>query len=615
MSETIEFVLRCRDMMSSMMPSVASSAHSAFNRINNDIAQTQQRMDAMARPIRLTADTSQLSRVSSMIGGAVGGAISGAVSNVLSNTQQFVSDSLAASMAYSAQVKSFEVLTGSAGAGREMADRLRELKQTTIMGASVYGNAQTLMGFGVGQNEIIDRLRQIGDIAMGDTQRMQSLTLAFAQVRAANKLAGNDLLQFINAGFNPLQVMSERWKEFGYTSAMSIGQLKDQMEKGNISALQISKAFELATAKGGKFYEMMGQIGDTSAGQMMKLKGNWAAMQIDVGNALMPIATQFMEAGAAALHWLNIAKSVPDTLRSEQLEMTSLVNSITQLNDESAVRGRMFDMLQAKYPDMFGYLDKERTSNEELLNVLHRVNDAYNQRIGAAASKLQADEIAKKLKDNEDLAILLRTNIDAIKATGGLSDPIALSMKVYKDPGMLLSIWGNDIASMQEQIDQLNRQHRVLETESVQANTKVTADKWVAQMRLADAIYSDMSQQKERWGNNTAANMVKAAELRKYVHDVRVEMMGQAHPTEWLAGRDWTVFEKLMAGKSAKEQIANAVDGTTSKISGGGQKQIHINFRNVVENMPITVEGGKDVVAEIEPKLEEAMNRIFKSAP
>ena len=72
-------------------------------------------------------------------------------------------------------------------------------------------------------------LRAIGDISMGDTQKLQSLTLAFAQMSSTGKLMGQDLLQMINAGFNPLSVISEK-------TGKSIGVLKDEMSKGAISA-------------------------------------------------------------------------------------------------------------------------------------------------------------------------------------------------------------------------------------------------------------------------------------------------------------------------------------------------------------------------------------------
>ncbi len=67
------------------------------------------------------------------------------------------------------------------------------------------------------------------------------------------------------------------------------------MEEGKISSAAVTKAFDVATSKGGQFYGMMEQIGNTSAGQLQKLKGNFAAFKIDAGNLIMPVASSFME--------------------------------------------------------------------------------------------------------------------------------------------------------------------------------------------------------------------------------------------------------------------------------------------------------------------------------
>jgi tape measure domain-containing protein len=81
---------------------------------------------------------------------------------------------------------------------------------------------KTMMSFGLSSEFAFGKLKNIGDIAMGDAQKMKSLSLAFAQATSAGKLQGQDLMQMINAGFNPLQVISERTGE-------SMASLKERM--------------------------------------------------------------------------------------------------------------------------------------------------------------------------------------------------------------------------------------------------------------------------------------------------------------------------------------------------------------------------------------------------
>ena len=68
---------------------------------------------------------------------------------------------------------------------------------------------QMMLGFNIEVEKVPRYLQAIGDVSMGDTQRFNSLTLAFSQMSAAGKLMGQDLNQMINAGFNPLQIRPE----------------------------------------------------------------------------------------------------------------------------------------------------------------------------------------------------------------------------------------------------------------------------------------------------------------------------------------------------------------------------------------------------------------------
>ena len=113
---------------------------------------------------------------------------------------------------------------------------------------------------------------------MGDSEKFKSLTLAFSQMSATGKLMGQDLLQMINAGFNPLQVISEK-------TGKSIGELKDEMSKGAISTKMVQDAFHAAASEGGQFNGMLEQQSKTMKGALSNLEGAWQYMLNDIGEA------------------------------------------------------------------------------------------------------------------------------------------------------------------------------------------------------------------------------------------------------------------------------------------------------------------------------------------
>lgn len=173
---------------------------------------------------------------------------------------------------------SFETLLGSKDKANELFGAIREFAVNTPMTMnSLASGAQTLLGFGIEAEKVMPILQQIGDISMGDAQKFNSLTLAFAQASSAGKLAGQDFLQMVNAGFNPLNEMAKM-------TGKSISQLKKEMEEGQISTAMLESAFEHATAEGGMFHGMLEKQSQGIQGALSNLQGAWDDMLNDIGS-------------------------------------------------------------------------------------------------------------------------------------------------------------------------------------------------------------------------------------------------------------------------------------------------------------------------------------------
>ena len=124
---------------------------------------------------------------------------------------------------------------------------------------------------------------------------MNSLTLAFAQTQSAGRLMGQDLLQYINAGFNPLNEISKM-------TGISMGVLKDKMEKGAISAEMVTKAFQHATSQGGMFHDSLKNAADTVTGKWGIFMGTVQTKLVAVGDMLKPLTTGVIDFGNSLLN-------------------------------------------------------------------------------------------------------------------------------------------------------------------------------------------------------------------------------------------------------------------------------------------------------------------------
>ena len=172
---------------------------------------------------------------------------------------------------------SFRTLLGSQQASAELMRQMKEFAAATpLQLGDLAKGAQTMLGFNVNAEEIMPMLKAIGDISMGDAQKFQSLTLAFSQMQSVGKLMGQDLLQMINAGFSPLAVMAEK-------TGKSIGEFKEEMSAGAISADMVKQAFIDATSEGGQFYGMLSGQGDTVKGALAQLSGAFTDMFNGIG--------------------------------------------------------------------------------------------------------------------------------------------------------------------------------------------------------------------------------------------------------------------------------------------------------------------------------------------
>lgn len=173
---------------------------------------------------------------------------------------------------------SFKTLAGEQ-VGGELFEQIKEYElRTPMIMQDLASEAQTMLAFNIPAQDVMQHLKAIGDISMGDSEKFKSLTLAFSQMSATGKLMGQDLLQMINAGFNPLQVISEQ-------TGKSIGQLKEEMEKGAISTKMVQDAFHAAASEGGQFNGMLEAQSKTLKGAISNLEGAWQYMLNDIGEA------------------------------------------------------------------------------------------------------------------------------------------------------------------------------------------------------------------------------------------------------------------------------------------------------------------------------------------
>lgn len=194
---------------------------------------------------------------------------------------------------------SFNVLAGSEVKAAKVLGELNDYADDTIWDRStIQSVAQTMLNTGASVEAVVGDLKMLGDVAMGDKNKLQQLGLAFSQVSSATKLQGNDYHQLINAGFNPLLEISEMTGE-------SFASLQEKMSKGLITFDMVKAAFQHATGEGGRFHDSVNKIAKTAYGAFEQLKGKLLKTLLELYDVIQPYIIPVFDALGKALNYVS----------------------------------------------------------------------------------------------------------------------------------------------------------------------------------------------------------------------------------------------------------------------------------------------------------------------
>lgn len=238
----------------------------------------------------------------------------------------------------------FTVLLGSATAATKHVEDLKDFAaKTPFEMAGLADASKQLLSFGIDVEDIMPDLQMLGDISLGNQERFKGLALVFAQVASAGKLSGQDLLQFINQGFNPLQVIAEK-------TGKSMSDLKEEMSDGKITYEMVAEAMKVATSEGGKFFQGMEVASQTLNGQWSTLKDDTMSL---IGDAFMPFSDILKNSVMPALQ--GMVEQMSDAFSNPDIQ-NSISNIATGLGDFAVKIGDLISNWLPKLIEGFSWV-------------------------------------------------------------------------------------------------------------------------------------------------------------------------------------------------------------------------------------------------------------------
>lgn len=341
MSKVLEFLIKLRSDTSAIQVGVARVSSSleglrgVAQRTNNDLRQIGNSAVAIGSSLRQAFSLKNLGSSLMAIPGM----------SFLMNPYTLIAGGVGAIAKLGSEAEmtstAFSVLVGNEEkAGKILKEIAQFGQESPFDKMGLTENAKQMLAFGVETDKVMTYLRQLGDISGGQKEKLDGLSLVMGQVSAAGKLSGQDNLQFINAGFNPLKELQKMHPEKTYA------ELQKAMSKGAITSQHVAEALQHATQEGGQFYGMMDRQSKTLAGRFASLVDNVQEMAVGLYQKIEPILKSVVDHLAGMIPYVSqMLKTLFDWILVGVGWVKSAVEWIVKWKDELMLAGSIIGML------------------------------------------------------------------------------------------------------------------------------------------------------------------------------------------------------------------------------------------------------------------------------
>lgn len=215
---------------------------------------------------------------------------------------------------------SFEVLLGSAEKAQKMMDELTDFAAVTPLEMpDVTKATNMLLGYGVAAEDVIEVMGRLGDLAQGNAEKLDRVSLAYGQMLAKGKVTGEELRQMVEAGVPLTQALAD-------TIGVTTAEMQKMLEKGEVGIDALNGAITAMTSEGGKFFGMMEKQSKTMSGMFSTLKDDASIFAREVGEEsfdylktelenLMATISQMEQDGSLNAVAKDIGKDIADAVK------------------------------------------------------------------------------------------------------------------------------------------------------------------------------------------------------------------------------------------------------------------------------------------------------------
>lgn len=164
--------------------------------------------------------------------------------------------------------------------------------------ASLIEAQGAMLKLGLSSDTAFSKLKNIGDIALGNSSNMQTLSEAFAEATKNGSLQTQEYEKMKAAGFDPLEAISKKTGE-------TMDSLMQRLKEGAVSSAELSKAFEWATESGGQFYQGADKAANSLGGSWNNMIKSISELVLKVYELISPIIAPIISVVSYVFNLLN----------------------------------------------------------------------------------------------------------------------------------------------------------------------------------------------------------------------------------------------------------------------------------------------------------------------
>ena len=373
---------------------------------------------------RIDKTNKSLRATGAAAGVAAGGlnAVAGAARNLLLGfglfkTAEFV---LFNTAKLETQRKSLEVLTGSLKTTNKIISQLQAFGAVTpFKTQDLIETTKRLKAFGFENDELVDTVKRLSDVAGATGADLDGITTAFGQIRAKGKLQQEENLQLLERG---VDITGELKRITGKQGI----EFESMMRRGKISADLVNQALINLTQTGGQYAGGAVAQSTTLAGKFSTLQDNIEKLAITIGEVLTPALLGALDAANRVLGGINRLFTSEFQRQISGLRFNLMFVPSMNINKDLENISTFVKQIQPQGLDIPAIDERISQLEGTRANIIKLTNDMSGRISNSEIiqSNLTLKDISQVIKDLEERkSILLKGNLlDNDKITKLLKD-------------------------------------------------------------------------------------------------------------------------------------------------------------------------------------------------